>query len=191
MPPRRRIDSARTQRSAKPAAGGEPAEEPSQPPPPEPAVEETTTTIRPRGRSLRDADLLVWETTVKEAFDDPVNSVMLAHAVVQHSGPGRVELGFRNQFYVNKATVPKILALLTSAAEKAFGGSYEISVGGVDDRARSDSLTALRKAEIKRVQTGQVAELREDDSVKRVLSVFDGRIAYAVSDVELRGAGDG
>ena len=134
---------------------------------------------------MREADLRAWESALQEDLSDPVNAVLLAQAVVQQSGPGRVELGFRNQFYANKAKVPENHAQLVEAAQRAFGGSYEVIIGGVDDRARTDSLTAHRKVETKRVQAREVAALRDDESVQRVISAFDGRISYAVAEIEL------
>ena len=201
MPPRRRIGTTRSQRSRStaPAAAAradepapapaalaeQPASRPAEPAPipPEPARKN-------RGRSLRDDDLHAWEATVRDELGDPIVGSMLARAVVAASGPGRVALAFGNAFHVTKAREPRVLELLKQGAERAFGGAYTVEIAGVQERANTHSLTALRKAADELVRRDEVHALSHDETVVAVLETFAGKLVHAVSEQELLAAGE-
>ena len=199
-PPRR--GDRRAARTPSPKAADSAAEEPASPGPPtasptpskapqttpEKAAKPDDQVDRPRGRSLRDVDLRAWEEAVRVGLEDPVNASLLANAVVQSSGPGRVALGFRNNFYAGKAGNPAVLEILRRGAEKAFGGAYTLTIAGVDDRARTDSMAAMRQAETKRAKDAEVAALQQDEAVSAVMRVFRGELVHAVSEQELSSA---
>lgn len=160
---------------------------------PAPAASSSTSppsATKPRGRSLRDSDLATWERVLRDDLDDAVNAALLSQAVVQSSGIGRVALGFRNQFYANKALAREVVVALQKAAERAFSGSYEVQIAGIDDRARTDSLTAKQHVAKKQAKADEVVALRNDEAVLRVLKVFSGRIELAMSEQEFLARGD-
>ena len=127
---------------------------------------------------------------MRDDLDDAVNAALLSQAVVQSSGIGRVALGFRNQFYANKALAREVVVALQKAAERAFSGSYEVQIAGIDDRARTDSLTAKQHVAKKQAKADEVVALRNDEAVLRVLKVFSGRIELAMSEQEFLARGD-
>lgn len=220
MPARRRVDTSRSPRPAKPASDSA-AKEPSPAPSPSPVAaiaqplpRTPTATVqaagrqtlplvsiaaapavaapieKPRGRSLRDEDLAAWEVAVREEIGDAVVASLLARAVVKSSGPGRVELAFGNGFHTTKASERAVLELFCKGAALAFGGTYEVTVGDVVERARGESLVALRKAAKDHARSVELEALRVDESVLAVIELFDGRLEHTVSEQELATAGD-
>ncbi len=144
----------------------------------------------PRGRSLRDNDLAAWESVLRDKRGDAITAALVAQAVVASSGPGRVALAFRNRFYADKARDGGTLRVLRESAETAFSGSYVVEIAGIDDRARTDSLAGRRAAESEQVRRRELEALRTDEHVRRVVDVFSGRIAHAVSETDIGDAAE-
>ena len=143
----------------------------------------------PRGRSLRHEDLVPWQAAVEAMDNSKVIASLLDHAVVQASGPGRVTLAFPNRFHADQAAEPARLQRLSEAATRAFGGNYEVVIGGLDERARTDSLSARRERQREEIRATEVAALNDDPTVKRVLAFFGGTMTATISEQELTAAG--
>jgi len=142
-----------------------------------------------RGRSLRDEDMADWQAAVVEQEKGKVIASLLDHAVVQASGPGRVTLAFPNRFHADQAAEPARLERLAAAAARAFGGSYEVVIGGLEERARTDSLSARRDREREQLRADEVEALKDDATVKRVIAAFGGTMTATISEQELAAAG--
>lgn len=145
--------------------------------------------VGPRGRSLRDEDLETWQRVLTADPGHKVIASLLNHAVVHSSGPGRVELAFANAFHARQAAEPEHLEPLCEAAGRAFGGAYVVEIGGVADRARTDSVAARRERAQQAERDHEIASLVEDPLVRRVMAAFGGTLTHTISEQELTMAG--
>ena len=145
----------------------------------------------PRGRDLTDQDIGPWQQAVEALDNSKVIASLLDHAVVQASSPGRVTLAFPNRFHADQAAVPSRVERLATAAARAFGGNYEVTIGGLEERARTDSLSARRERAREQMLADDVATLQEDPTVKRVVEAFSGKMTAIISEQELTVTGLG
>ena len=116
-------------------------------------------------------------------------AALLDHAVVESSASGRVTLAFPNRFHADQAAEGARLEQLATAAAKAFGGNYEVAIGGLDERARTDSLAAQRRRQAESQRQDETDALQSDPIVQRVIAAVDGRLTATVSEQELSAAG--
>lgn len=146
-----------------PTTETEPAQAPGASPPSPPA-----TPLKPRGRTLTDADLVQWITSV----DASSVTNLLRNAVVTSSGPGRVELGYRSSVYANHAAEAHYVELMEKAAERAFGGRYVVGNAGVDPRAQDDCIAMRERKERNRQRSENEEMLLMNSDVIRVMRIF-------------------
>ncbi len=144
----------------------------------------------PRGRSLHDADLAAWRRALVEQQDQKVAGKMLDHAVIGSSGPGRVVLAFSSSFMSRQCSVPSTLLLLAEGASQAFGGSYMVEVGAVQERAATDSLIAQARSSAAELRANHEAALERDPDVQRVIAQFDGELVGTIAEAELTQSDD-
>ena len=152
------------------------------------AVQPPAVTAReggPRGRSLHDADLAEWRRVLVHQKDEKVAAGVLEHAVICSSGPGRVALAFSSSFMSRQCSVPNTLVILAEGASQAFGGSYVVEVGAVQERAATDSLTAQARSSAAELRANHEAALERDPDVQRVVAQFDGELVGTIAEAEL------
>ncbi len=137
------------------------------------------------GRALHDADLAVWRRALSEKLGDPVTAAHLDHAVVAESTPGRVKLAFANEFYAEEARREGVAPKLSAACKLAFAGSYEVVIGGVDPRARTESMAARARTARLADRDAQLQALVRTPQVQAVLEVFRGQIALCQTEAEI------
>lgn len=126
------------------------------------------------GRALHDDDLAVWHHTIATKLHDAALASHLEHAVLGPGAPGRIVLLFANDFHASQAA--RVLEALGQAARVAFGGQYAVTVGGVDARARSDSLAARARSDQAAHRAAAERAIVEHPTVKAVLAVFGGEV---------------
>ncbi len=178
-PPRRGlVDDAAPSRPVPTARDATPAPAPS-----------ATVSARPTGplggRALHDTDLTVWRHALSDKLGDPVTAAHLDHAVVAESTPGRVKLSFANEFYAEEARREGVAGKLAAGCRLAFGGSYEVVVGGVDPRARIESIAARARALRLADRDAQLQALVRTPQVQAVLETFRGQIALCQTEAEI------
>ncbi len=142
-------------------------------------------------RALTDDDLPALRRAIAARPDGAAVASHLDQAVVMRSAPGSLTLGFSNLFFAEQASKPQVLAALTAGCREAFGQPIAVEVGGVDPRARSDSMAARDRSAREQDQATQVAGLTSHPAVAAVLAALDGRIANVQTETELATLGDG
>jgi hypothetical protein len=117
-------------------------------------------------------------------MDQAVISSLLDGAVVVESAPGRVALGFRASFDAEEAARPASIAALRTAAERAFGGSYAVTVTGAHERAQRESPAARRQQADSDRQRQQHAAIAADGRIRAVIEAFDGTLDAVLTEAE-------
>jgi DNA polymerase-3 subunit gamma/tau len=142
-----------------------------------------------RGRSLKDADMATWQRALGHDLEQPVVASLLDHAVINGSGPGRVEIAFFNEFFSKQAQQDGNLVWFARAATRAFGGNYQVEVGDCDDRARTQSLAAQRQQAMQGEVNQEISSLKDDSSVQTLIEMVGGTLTETVSETELAATG--
>ncbi len=142
-----------------------------------------------RGRSLKDADMETWQRALGQDLEQPVVASLLDHAVINGSGPGRVEIAFFNEFFSKQAQQDGNLVWFARAATRAFGGNYQVEVGDCDDRARTQSLAAQRQQAMQGEVKQEILSLKDDPSVQTLIEMVGGTLTETVSETELAATG--
>ena len=142
-----------------------------------------------RGRSLKDSDMATWQRALSHDLEQPVVASLLDHAVVNSSGPGRVEISFHNEFFSKQAQQDGNLVWLARAATRAFGGNYQVAVGTCNERARAESLAAQRQQTMQGEAKQQISSLKNDPSVQTLIEIVGGTLKETVSETELAATG--
>ncbi len=125
-----------------------------------------------------DAELVSVQQVLRDELGKPAEASLLDSMVVSACQGGTLQLGVGNEFLLGQCQRPDTLALLTTAVERSFGGSWQLSVA-YDARARTESrqakTTALRERERLQAETA----LRQDVRVQAVVQALDGSIVAA------------
>jgi len=149
-----------------------------------PAVVQRPANLAEAALVLADADLPRWIEALMAQSMGLVAS-LLESAVVQESSPGYVRLGMAMEFLVERASHPEALGVLAAAAHAAFGGTWRVEIGGVDARARTHSLGALRQRAQSVQRQSTEADLRAHPGVLAVVQALQGEIVSVLPDSAL------
>ncbi len=175
--------------SSRPAIAGEPTTRPRADTAPMSAAPAPAADGARRGRSLRDADLAAWHQALLSDLSDQRAAGVLEHAIVANSGVGRVALAFSNRFMTSQARHDDLPARLIAGAARAFGGSYVLEIAAEDERAATESLAAKARADAERLKADHEAALTHDPDVRRVITLFGGKLVGTVAEQELLSSG--